>query len=157
MGKKLTLPHIGVWTAVAVMTFAAACAEKSTPSTSHFADYKPFDLETRPDFSGYQEVVGSYLSRNATGADTQACVIGLSQGRRDNEAVWVIWRDGDRLVRWFSGENDLNLSSRNLSLTDDVVPTDADIGSSTYLVSRPWVNELERLCDEHGESVAVVE
>lgn len=134
-----------------------ACVQTSPRSGSYFSDYTPFDLGTRPEFSGYQEVVGPYLSREAAGANTQACVIGLTRGRRDTEAVWIIWRKGDRLIRWFSGENDLDLSSRNLSLTDDVVPTDADVGSSTYLVSQAWVDELERLCKDHGHRVTSVQ
>ncbi len=71
-------------------------------------------------------------------------------------AVWIMWREGDRLIRWFSGENNLDLSSRNLSLSDDVVPTDADVGSSTYRVSRPWVEELEQLCEDHGRRVRAI-
>ena len=82
-------------------------------------------------------------------------MIGLTRASQDTEAVWIIWREGDRLIRWFSGEDNLDLSSRNLSLTDDVVNTDADIGSSTYRVSRPWVEELEKLCEDHGHLVRV--
>lgn len=110
---------------------------------------------TRPDFSGYEGVVGSYLRRQAAGKDTCACVVGLTRGDQKTDAVWILWREGDRLIRWFPGENDLELSPRNLSLTNDVVPADADIGTSTYLESRPWVNELGRLCDSHGRRVTV--
>ena len=136
------------------MVFATACVEERSPAASRLADYTPFDLQTRPHFSSYQNVVGSYLRREAPGEGSQACVIGLTRGSRDTDMVWVIWSGGDRLIRWFPGENNLELSSRNLSLTDDVVPTDADIGTSTYLESRPWVNELERLCEEHGRNVS---
>ena len=71
--------------------------------------------------------------------------------------MWVIWREGDRVIRWFAGEDNLDLSPRNLSLTNDIVPTDADIGTSTYLESQPWVDELERLCEEHGHGVTATD
>ena len=138
----------------AALIFATACAEDPLPSSSRFDDYEPFDLMTRQAYSDYKEVVGSYLLRQSKNADTHACVIGLTQGKPNSDVVWVVWRENDRLIKWFSGENDLELSSRNLSLTDDVVSTDADIGTSTYLVSRSWVIELERLCEAHGRRVA---
>lgn len=146
--------HIDLFIAAASMTFVTACVEDHPLAASRLADYKPFDLKTRPHFSSYQNVVGSYLRREALGEDSHACVVGLTRGGRDTDVVWVIWRGGDRLIRWFPGENNLELSSRNLSLTEDVVPTDADIGTSTYLESRPWVNELERLCEKHGRRVS---
>ena len=146
--------HIGFYIVAASITLVTACADENPPVASRLADYTPFNLETRPQFSNYQNVVGSYLHRQAPGEDSHACVVGLTRGDRDTDVVWVIWRGGDRLIRWFPGENDLELSSRNLSLTDDVVPTDADIGASTYLESRAWVNELERLCEERGRRVS---
>ena len=145
--------HIGLYIAAALITLVTACSEENPPVASRLADYTPFDLQTRPQFSSYQDVIGSYLRKQAPREDSHACVVGLTRGGRDTDMVWVIWRGGDRLLRWFPGENDLELSSRNLSLTDDIVPTDADIGASTYLESRAWVNELERLCEQHGRRV----
>lgn len=157
MHDKRSVQYVRFCIVAAMAIFATACIQGTPRSASYFSDYTPFDLGTRPEFSNYQEVVGSYLRQKAVGADTQACVVGLTRGSRETEAVWIIWRKGDRLIRWFAGENNLDLSSRNLSLTDDVVPTDADIGSSTYLVSRPWVDELERVCEAHGHQVAGVQ
>lgn len=154
MREKWSLRDITFWIVAALSILAVACAEPSPPAPSRFADYVPFDLRTRPDFSDYQQVVGSYLREQAPSKNAYACVIGLTQGDRSDDVVWIIWREGDRLIRWFPGENDLELSPRNLSLTDDIVPTDADIGSSTYLESRTWVTELERLCEDHGYRVS---
>lgn len=134
---------------------ASSCVEERPPSASRLSDYTPFELTTRPEFSGYQNVVGSFLRRQAPNENAHACVVGLRHDAQDIDAVWVIWRGGDRLIRWFSGEDQLELSSRNLSLTNDIVPTDKDIGTSTYLESRAWVDELERLCERHGRRVSV--
>ena len=133
-----------------------SCARDDGEAVSSFSEYVPFQLLDRRSFSNYQTVVSSYLRSQSQDRATQACVIGLTRGREDTDAVWVIWREGDRLVRWFAGENDLNLSSRNLILTQDVVPTDADLGTSTYQVSQTWVRELEKLCATHGRVVRTV-
>lgn len=157
MREKRSEQYVRLGIAAAMVTFATGCVQDDARSASYFSGYTPFDLGTRPEFSNYQDVVGSHLRQKAAGADSQACVIGLTRGSRDTEAVWIIWREGDRLIRWFAGEDNLELSSRNLSLTDDIVPTDADVGSSTYLVSRPWVDELEGLCEDHGRRVTVAQ
>jgi len=157
MPKKRPIRHAWLGLALAVATLAAACVQEKPRATSYFSDYTPFDIASRAAFADYRQVVGSYLRQKRGQAGSQACVVGLTRGSRDTDVTWVIWRDGDRLIRWFAGENNLELSSRNLSLTDDVVPTDADVGSSTYLVSRPWVNELERLCAAHGQRVTTVQ
>lgn len=148
--------YIWLCMSVTMATLVTACSQEKVRH-SYFSEYKPFGLEDRSHFSRYKEVVGSYLHQKAPGVDTHACVLGLTRGPRDTEAVWVIWREGDRVIRWFAGEDNLDLSPRNLSLTNDIVPTDADIGTSTYLESQPWVDELERLCEEHGHDVTATD
>jgi len=153
MRTKQSARHAGFCLATIFMALATACTRGAERPPSYFSDYTTFDLAMRQEYAGYREVVGSYLRQAAEGRTARACIIGLTQGGTQSDMVWVIWRDGDRLIRWFPGEDNLMLSSRNLSLTDDVVPTDSDIGTSTYLVSRPWVIELERLCEHHGRRV----
>jgi hypothetical protein len=80
-------------------------------------------------------------------------VIGL--GGDGYEIAWVIWRSGDRLVLWEENTEGLKHSRRDLSLSEDVVATQAEIGTSTYLVDRQWVNNLERQCAAFGRYVTV--
>lgn len=80
-------------------------------------------------------------------------MIGL--GGDGYEIAWVIWHGGGRLVLWEENTEGLKNSRRDLSLSKDVVATQAEIGTSTYLVDRPWVNNLERQCAAFGRYVAV--
>jgi hypothetical protein len=117
--------------------------------------FKTFNLDRSRYFSNYRSVVRRYLRQQSPRRAARACVIGLGGGVHDSLA-WVIWRGGGRLILWEGeGENDLTRSRRYLSFKDDVVATDEAVGSSTYLVGRPWLNALERECARSGRVVAV--
>jgi hypothetical protein len=113
----------------------------------------PFDIRSHRYFSTYNKVVGSYLRAHSPHRRARACVIGLRGG--GTELAWVIWRGGGRLVLWEENTEGLKHSIRDLSLTKDVVATQAQIGTSTYLVDRPWVNKLQRQCAAFGYLVSV--
>jgi hypothetical protein len=116
---------------------------------------KTFELKGSRYFSNYNSVVGKYLRQKSPNRHTRACIVGIRIDGQNNQA-WVIWRGGDNLILWEGGgDNDLDRSRRNLSLSQDVVRSDAEIGTSTYLVSRPWVTALERKCAQKGRYVAV--
>jgi hypothetical protein len=113
----------------------------------------PVDIHSDPAFANYKTLVVSYLRQHSRHHRTHACVIGLRSSY--GTTAWVIWRGGGKLILYPEGETDLNLSNRQLSLSKDVVATDEQVGTSTYLVSRPWVNWLERQCSVHGRRVTV--
>jgi hypothetical protein len=114
-----------------------------------------FELRGSRYFSNYYAVVAQYLRQKSPQRRARACIVGLRIDGQNNQA-WVIWRGGGRLILWEGGgDNNLNRSRRNLSLRRDVVASDAATGTSTYLVSRPWVAALERKCARSGRYVAV--
>jgi hypothetical protein len=113
----------------------------------------PFDIRTHRYFSTYHKVVGSYLRAHSPRRKARACVVGLRGG--GTERAWVIWRGGGRLVLWEENTEGLSYPIRDLSLSKDVVATQAQIGTSTYLVDRPWVNKIERQCAAFGYLVSV--
>jgi hypothetical protein len=43
--------------------------------------------------------------------------------------------------------------SRRIDLVHDVVPTEADVGTSNYLVTRPWIKDVLRKCQRNGVTV----
>jgi hypothetical protein len=83
------------------------------------------------------------------------CIVGyrFSGGER---IVYVHWPRGNKLILWEGGTDPVTrlqsiARSRNpLDLRKDVVATPADIGSSTYLVDRAWVNQKIADCAKHG-------
>ncbi|MEN3745774.1 hypothetical protein TPR58_01245 [Sphingomonas sp. HF-S3] len=70
-------------------------------------------------------------------------------------------REQRRLIFWRGGSDpDYRIdsivdSNRQLDLNKDVVPTDADIGSSTYLISRTWLDRKLRDCAAKGTRYVV--
>lgn len=114
-----------------------------------------FELRRSKYFSNYNIVVSRYLRQKSSRRPAHACIVGLKVDG-ENNAAWMIWRSGGRLILWEGGgENNLNRSRRNLSLRRDVVASDTATGTSTYLVSRPWVAALERKCAKFGRYVTV--
>ena len=45
--------------------------------------------------------------------------------------------------------------SRRIDLIHDVVPTEADIGTSNYLVPRPWIKDVLNKCERNGMRVTI--
>jgi hypothetical protein len=129
------------------------------PSSARGGDryhLQTFELRGSRYFSNYNAVVGRYLRQHSPNRRARACVVGQRIVGQQDETAYVIWRGGDQLILWWGGDDaDLNRSNRLLSLSRDVVPSDAAIGTSTYLVSRPWVAALERKCVRYGRYVTV--
>ena len=65
----------------------------------------------------------------------------------------VYWREAHRLITWDPSEDAVGPSSvrpgNDLDLTKDVRATQAEVGSSTYLVTRSWVKNIVDQCAAH--------
>ncbi|PXA98053.1 hypothetical protein DMC47_10700 [Nostoc sp. 3335mG] len=88
------------------------------------------------------------------------CIIGYI-GNGGSKIALVHWRERRRLIFWLGG-SDLDYRSdsivdanRQLNLDKDVVPTDADVGSSTYLISQTWLDKKLRDCAANGTRYVV--
>jgi hypothetical protein len=138
----------------------SACAiALSSPSYANDKtrdNFETFEIRGSRYFSNYKSVVGRYLRQHSPRRRARACVVGQRVPNQDNSTAYVIWREGDKFILWWGGgDDDLNRSNRLLSLRRDFVATDEDIGTSTYLVSRPWVKLIERKCQKFGHYVTV--
>jgi hypothetical protein len=88
------------------------------------------------------------------------CVIGYQSNRFSNQPpskiVWVHWKEQNRLIYWepaaagLESKTTLIHSRRQIDLTNDVVETQAEVGSSSYLVARDWVNSVLKDCRKSG-------
>jgi hypothetical protein len=126
---------------------------KTVPETTFHPDrevgYKPVKTALR----------ALVVSESARGAQ-HFCVVGYRvQGASDappKRTAWVYWREQKRLIQWqpategFESKQTLLRSSRSLDLAKDVVATEAEAGSSTYLVSRAWVDGVLKDCKARG-------
>jgi hypothetical protein len=86
--------------------------------------------------------------RGLTGATF--CVVGYDSPRTKYPFAEVYWKEADTMTLWKGAE--LQLSRRVLSHARDVVATEADVGSSTYLVSEPWWARTKRDCARFGDT-----
>jgi hypothetical protein len=88
------------------------------------------------------------------------CIVGYAGSGTSRSAI-ILWREGRRLIHW-SGANDpawredsIAFSTRQIDLTRDVVPRMEDIGGSTYLVTRAWVDRVQRDCRAAGARYSI--
>ena len=108
---------------------------------------KTFDLASDPDFGKFDQVVTRFAAKHRPGKESSFCVIGVST--EGTKSAWVIWREGRQILLWEGGD-DLEQSRRVIHLKSDVVASEADLHGSTYLVTRSWVDDLTRRCEDSG-------
>lgn len=84
------------------------------------------------------------------------CIVGYNSPDA-GQLVYVYWPRERQLILWDGGNRTDSLirSRRVLDLRKDVVATDADIGGSTYLVTRTWVAQKIADCAAHGRQYRV--
>jgi hypothetical protein len=93
------------------------------------------------------------------------CVIGYLLERPadapSSKIAWVYWKEQNSLIYWESAApgsqsaDTLINSRRQLDLAQDVVATQAEVGSSSYLVTRGWVDSVLKDCQKRGVSYAL--
>lgn len=108
-----------------------------------------------------RDVLVGYVEReDPTAKETQHfCVIPYNRREGGRYAI-VHWEERRRLILWGGADpghevEALTHSRRVLDLDKDVVATEKDIGGSTYLVTRAWVEETLRDCRAFGFRYAV--
>lgn len=78
----------------------------------------------------------------------------MDNGR--GEFAYAYWKEDNSLtilnlplilpLKKDSLEHDWLTTKARIDLRNGVVPTEEDIGGSSYLVDRPWVNKIKKLC-----------
>lgn len=107
-------------------------------------------------FTGWKKELHRLVQKDAERTRNNFCIVVHGQGA-ELEA-YVYWPERNRLITW--GPSDDEISSLDqvgapLDLEHDVVATQADIGSSTYLVTRGWVDHVISACRRYGTTFAV--
>jgi hypothetical protein len=113
-------------------------------------ELKTFDLAADPEFKDYKKVMTRFALKHRPAAENTFCILGFSAD--DAKSAWVLWREGREIILW-EGGSDLSLSRRVIHLKSDVVPTEADLHGSTYLVTKPWVDGLSKSCERVGVKI----
>jgi hypothetical protein len=89
------------------------------------------------------------------------CVAGYQSASGDVQRAWIHWTEGRKIILWRGASNSQSAKTsiaRSRVITDlkkDVVPTEADIKGSTYLVTQAWVDRLIADCQARGAKYEV--
>ena len=135
-----------------------ACAT-SQPSETFVVDNAVGFTPVAPSLHAY------LVKKSANKGQHHFCVIGYIQSSGDvagNKIAWVKWAEGNRLILWepagngFESKDTLIHSRRSLDLTKDIVATQKEIGSSTFLETREWVNAVEKDCQKRGKNYQII-
>ena len=78
------------------------------------------------------------------------CVVAYQDYGGNEKRAWVHWPEGHKLILWTGGAAPLARSRRIIDLTKDVVASDADVNSSTYLVTQAWADQVIADCATRG-------
>lgn len=143
--------------------FSAMAWAAAAHSETHFT--KPtgfFDTDRAPYFGPATVPLRVMMAeaRVPRGRVEKFCIVGYQYSDGDQMA-YVYWARGNKLILWEGRTDPLSLvtsiarSRRPWDLRKDVVATHADIGGSTYLVDRAWVNEKIADCAKHGRQYRV--
>lgn len=170
MIHRLTTCGLGMLLAVTSGCVAApdAVAQTAPAAENAASDMGTiFDTRTAEHFGDATVPLKSYLAaaEPPPAGPQHFCIIGYDPGPDDNGAdgkmAYVHWKEGKRLIQWNSVsdpayfKDSIKWARSNLDLTKDVVATEAEIGGSTYLVTRAWVDEILRSCAARGAQYTV--
>ncbi len=129
----------------------------------------PVRLPDRPMLRAFLEELGQTRRAN-TFCFVQQRLSPPETAEDGTSVLSMLWHEGERIylvnivrpgqryrpVEDSVGEGRaLASSGGSVDLKTDVVPTDADVGSSTTLVSRAWVEHLKAQCRRVGTTIRV--
>lgn len=100
-----------------------------------------------------------FVAAKAARRENHFCAVGYRE-RDGGRRAWAWWREGNALILWDASLDpadpvSLLDSTRILHLDRDVVASSAGVHGSTYLVTRAWVDKVEKDCQEHGDRFVV--
>jgi hypothetical protein len=122
-------------------------------------------FDTRPDaaFGDATAALREFLRAHHVRShrDQHFCIAGYQSGSGDDRRAWIYWTEGRKVILWRgasdpqSAKTSIARSHRITDLTKDVVPTEADLKGSTYLVTQAWVDRLISDCQTRGAKYQV--
>jgi hypothetical protein len=146
--------------ALAIVLFSMVNTARSETDFNKPTGY--FDTAADPDFGPAAVPLRVMMAEAGVprGRADVFCIVGYRYAGGERIA-YVHWPRGNKLILWEGGTDPVSRpqsiarSRRPLDLRTDVVATPADIGSSTYLIDRAWVNQKIADCAKHGRHYRV--
>lgn len=136
---------------VCLVSFNASCTLGGNDAPSIYdAEKESQSLLSIKDNPGYQHIVQSLQNIIDSEAASVSNHFFIANYTPDQYATYMFWREGRKFWilpvggsekgHWSSSIEHPHGGSK-LNLDTDVVATQEEIGSSTYLVDQPWINE----------------
>ncbi len=136
--------------AVACCLVASVGLAVSSPA---FAGIEWVSIKKLPGFDDAQAQLQALVDVNGHRTDNRLCVVGQRDGGHFQAEVY--WPAENKLILWVPNINDpetLVHSRRYLDLKRDVR---ANVGTSTYLLSRSFVAETLKACASRGDHFVI--
>lgn len=143
---------------VLIFVFLSAATLDPTVLVAQEAGDVAFDVRSDANFGDATVALREFLrDANIRSPRVQHfCVVGYQSSDGGDKRAWVHWTEGHEIILWSgaadpqSAKTAIVYSRRVLDLKKDVVPTEADIKGSTYLVTRAWVDGVISECQTRG-------
>lgn len=139
---------------LAVCAIAMGCVSAQPVVAAPYGAHGFFDIKVAPGFSDYRTPLVDFLKTHEARRINNFCILG-EEALDGTRSAWVIWREGQKMILWDGGSESLAASRRILDMKRDVVPREADVKGSTYLVTRDWVATTKRRCERSGTQVQI--
>jgi len=116
---------------------------------------------SKPDYAGQLATLREYVARYGK---QSANTFYIAKARDDDgkKCLYAYWKEDNSILilEHFtpSGEDayyDWLHRKARVDLATDVVPTKADVGWSSFLTDRAWVNRIMRACMNTGERLVI--
>jgi hypothetical protein len=142
---------LGVLVAVSLLS----CSRDPSP--------RPFSVANDPTYAHARVVVQALADLRGEPGQQHFCIVGI-ESDPGGRVVWVHWREGNALTLWepsspdvgeYDHSRDLIRSRGSIDLGQDVVGSQDEVGTSTYLVTREWVADILSACEEVGLKLTV--
>lgn len=118
-----------------------------------------FSVRNHPHYPEPEKSLKQLVRTHGTKRQNHFCVIGFRMPS-GYEHAWVHWEEGKAIILWEGStgpESPVLIAylRRFLKFDEDVVATQEEAGSSTYLVTWDWVNSITRDCEAHGDKFVI--
>lgn len=148
---KLPRMRLCSWTAVMTVITCTCSIPVMAGSGDHWTK-----IQKNNGFKGWEKELHRIVQKDADQAENTFCVV-VDQKESDLKA-YVYWPQKSRLIIWGPSNDEisnLDQAGEPLDLKHDVVATQDDIGSSTYLVTRTWVSNILSACRRYGTTLTI--
>ncbi len=151
------MPHRPVLIVMAVVFGFASTTAEAQPKT--FTRWSK--IENTPGFADWRAQF-QHMANGGSHPVNHMCVVvaTYTQPSVHDTTIWgyLYWRENNELYTLSQSNDamsDLSLWQAPLNLKTGVVKRPEDIGSSTFLETRSWVNNILRHCDSNGTRIVV--